>query len=99
MTRLQGTRAPCSAPAAAGSGRPGSRGRRTSASRKLSFHRTNWHDAVGEECEAVRERVGILDLGGFTKLMVEGEGAAAWLDQLICGKLPKLGRIDAVLLP
>jgi len=60
---------------------------------KPSFQRTNWHGAVAEECAAVRERVGILDLGGFTKLMVEGPGAAAWLDGLICGKLPKLGRI------
>jgi len=60
---------------------------------KPSFQRTNWHGAVAEECAAVRERVGILDLGGFTKLMVEGEGAAAWLDGMICGRLPKLGRI------
>jgi dimethylglycine dehydrogenase len=59
---------------------------------KPSFQRTNWHGAVAEECAAVRERVGILDLGGFTKLMVEGEDAAAWLDPMICGKLPKLGR-------
>jgi len=59
---------------------------------KPSFQRTNWHGAVAEECAAVRERVGILDLGGFTKLMVEGRDAAAWLDRMICGKLPKLGR-------
>ena len=59
---------------------------------KPSFQRTNWHGAVAEECAAVRERAGILDLGGFTKLMVEGKGASAWLDQMICGKLPKLGR-------
>ncbi len=61
--------------------------------RKPSFRRTNWHEAVAEECKAVRERVGILDLGGFTKLMIEGEGAQAWLDRLVCGRLPKLGRI------
>ncbi|MGH6912285.1 MAG: GcvT family protein, partial [Geminicoccales bacterium] len=60
---------------------------------RLSFHRTNLHEAVAEECRAVRERVGILDLGGFTKLMVEGPGAAAWLDRLICTRLPKVGRI------
>ena len=48
---------------------------------------------MGEECKAVRERVGILDLGGFTKLLIEGDGAAAWLDKLICGKLPKQGRV------
>ncbi|MBL8573256.1 MAG: FAD-dependent oxidoreductase [Hyphomicrobiaceae bacterium] len=61
----------------------------------LSFRRaeTAFFAKVGEECRAVRERVGILDLGGFTKLMVEGPGAAAWLDRITCGRLPKLGRI------
>jgi dimethylglycine dehydrogenase len=63
------------------------------AEERPSFRRTNWHAAVGEECRAVRERVGILDLGGFTKLVLEGPGAAAWLDRMICGRLPKLGRI------
>jgi dimethylglycine dehydrogenase len=63
------------------------------AAQQPSFHRTNWHDAVGEECLMVRERVGLLDLGGFTKLMLEGPGAAAWLDRMICGRLPKTGRI------
>lgn len=67
-----------------------------SSAQKLSFHRreTASFDAVAEECKAVRERVGILDLGGFTKLIVEGVGAASWLDRLICGRLPKLGRIS-----
>ena len=63
-------------------------------SRKPSFRRTNWHDAVAEECKAVRERVGILDLGGFTKLVIEGKGANDWLDGMICGKLPKLNRMS-----
>ncbi|HWT98434.1 MAG TPA: FAD-dependent oxidoreductase [Terriglobales bacterium] len=58
-----------------------------------SFRRTNWHDAVAAECRAVRERVGILDLGGFTKFEISGPGAEAWLDRMICGKLPKLSRI------
>ena len=64
------------------------------ASRKPSFRRTNWHDAVAEECKAVRERVGILDLGGFTKLVIEGKGANDWLNGMICGKLPKLNRMS-----
>ncbi|MGH6900328.1 MAG: GcvT family protein [Geminicoccaceae bacterium] len=58
-----------------------------------SFHRTNWHDAVGEECRAVRERVGVMDLGGFAKFEIEGPRAARWLDRLICGRLPKVGRV------
>ena len=59
-----------------------------------SFRRTNFHDAVAEECKAVREQVGILDLGGFTKLVIEGKGANDWLDGMICGKLPKLNRMS-----
>ena len=62
---------------------------------KPSFHRdeTGFFDAVREECEAVRERVGLLDLGGFTKLILTGEKAESWLDRLVCGRLPKQGRI------
>ena len=62
---------------------------------KPSFRRaeTGAFEAVADECKAVRERVGLLDLGGFTKLIVEGAGAEAWLDRLVCGRLPKLGRI------
>ncbi len=60
----------------------------------LTFRRDrNWFDLVGEECKAVREGVGILDMPGFAKFMVEGPGAEAWLDGLTCSKLPKLGRI------
>ena len=46
-----------------------------------------------EECRAVRERVAVLDLGGFTKLEVGGKDAAGFLDRLICGRLPKVGRV------
>jgi dimethylglycine dehydrogenase len=63
---------------------------------KLSFHHTNWFEAVGEECKAVAEGVGILDLPGFSRFAIEGEGAAAWLETLITGKLPKPGRIGLV---
>jgi dimethylglycine dehydrogenase len=63
------------------------------AEQRLSFRRTNWFEAVGEECRAVRERAGVLDLGGFAKFEVSGEGAAAWLDRLICGRLPKIGQV------
>ena len=61
----------------------------------LTFRRNrNWFDAVGAECKAVREAVGILDLPGFSKFMVEGQGAEAWLDTLICSKLPRTGRVS-----
>jgi dimethylglycine dehydrogenase len=64
------------------------------AEQTLTFRRDrNWFDLVGEECRAVREGVGVLDLPGFSKFMVEGQGAEAWLDRLTCSKLPKVGRI------
>ena len=63
------------------------------AEEQLSFHHTNWFDAVGEECRAVAEAVGILDLTGFARFEIAGPGAAAWLDGMIAGNLPKVGRV------
>ena len=40
------------------------------------FHRPDWLNAIGEECAAVSERVGILDMPGFAKFDVSGSGAA-----------------------
>jgi dimethylglycine dehydrogenase len=59
-----------------------------------SFRRARpWFDAVGEEVRAVREAAGLLDLPGFTKYLVSGPGARAWLDRLLCTRLPRMGRI------
>jgi dimethylglycine dehydrogenase len=63
------------------------------AEQDLGFRHGNWHASVAEECKAVRERAGVLDLGGFAKFEVTGEGAAAFLDRLICGRLPRVGRV------
>ena len=52
-----------------------------------------WRKAVKAECEAVQNRVGIMDHGGFTKFEVEGPGAEDYLDRLFCSKLPKPGRV------
>jgi dimethylglycine dehydrogenase len=62
---------------------------------RLSFRRTEqpWFEAVGEECRAVAAGVGLLDLPGFTRFGVEGPGARAWLDRLVCSRLPRVGRI------
>lgn len=64
------------------------------AKEQLSFHRTNWFDAVAEECKAVQEAVGLLDLTTFARFDVRGEGAGAWLETLITGALPREGRIS-----
>ncbi len=59
----------------------------------VGFERATWHGAVAAECRAVAERVGIMDLAGFSKFSVEGPGAAAFLDRLISGALPLPGRV------
>jgi len=59
---------------------------------ELSFRRPGWHAAVERECRAAHERVAVLDLPGFTKFDLRGADAAAWLDRMICGNLPKPGR-------
>ncbi len=54
-----------------------------------SFRRGSWHDAVVEECRAVRKRVGVLDQTSFAKYEVSGPGATAFLDRLCANKLPR----------
>ncbi len=58
-----------------------------------SFRRSNAFAAVGAECRAVRERVGINEIHNFGKYAVEGPGAADWLDRIMAGRLPAEGRI------
>ncbi len=53
-----------------------------------SFRRTAVHDMVAFEVEAVRERVGIMDICAFAKVEVRGGAAAAGLDRLVANRLP-----------
>ncbi|MEM7505643.1 MAG: FAD-dependent oxidoreductase [Pseudomonadota bacterium] len=53
-----------------------------------------WAVRVKEEVEAVRDGVGVLDLPGFSRFNLEGEGAAEWLRGQISGGLPKAGRMN-----
>ncbi|MDP6342876.1 MAG: FAD-dependent oxidoreductase [Alphaproteobacteria bacterium] len=60
-----------------------------------SFRRSNYFEHVGNECRAVRERVGIIDITSFSKFAVSGPGAEGFLDGLVARKLPKgIGRIN-----
>ncbi len=59
-----------------------------------SFRRPRWFEAVGAECRAVRDRAGAIDLPGFSKFVVSGPGAAGWLDGMVCGRLPREGRVS-----
>lgn len=53
-----------------------------------------WTARIKEECEAVRDHVGVLDLPGFSRFSLSNEGAAEWLRGRISGALPKIGRMN-----
>ncbi len=60
-----------------------------------SFRRTNYFEHVANECRAVRERAGLIDITSFSKFTVQGPGAEAWLDGMVANRLPqKIGRIN-----
>lgn len=63
----------------------------------LTFRRDGpWQQRVREECLAVRDAAGILDLPGFSRFNLEGPGAAEWLSLQVTGLVPKPGRIGLV---
>jgi dimethylglycine dehydrogenase len=59
-----------------------------------SFRRGAWWPYAVEEAKAVRNTVGIIDAAAFTKHLVRGPGATAFLDHFTCNKLPNVGRIN-----
>ena len=59
----------------------------------LSFHQEAWHDAVKDECHGVRDHVGVMDHGGFTRYEVEGAGATDFRNHVFCGAMPNIGRV------
>ncbi|MBL8562381.1 MAG: FAD-dependent oxidoreductase [Gemmobacter sp.] len=59
-----------------------------------SFRRGAWWPFAKAEAEAVRSTVGIIDATAFTKHLVRGPGATAFLDHFTCNKLPTVGRIN-----
>jgi len=59
-----------------------------------SFRRSNAFDAVAEECRAVREGVGINEVHNFSKFEFSGEGARAYLDRIMAGRIPQPGRLS-----
>ncbi len=60
---------------------------------QYGHRRMNCFDTVGEECRAVRERVGVIDLSAFSKFDVTGADAAAFLDRVLANRVPRNGRV------
>ena len=58
-----------------------------------TLRRSNAFPLVAEECRAVRNEVGLLDISGFSRFRVTGADAHAWLDRVMAGRLPRPGRV------
>jgi dimethylglycine dehydrogenase len=67
----------------------------TSEEATQTWNRTGpWEARIREEALAVRDGAGVLDLPGFSRFDLSGEGAADWLRGRITGGLPKVGRMN-----
>ncbi len=66
-----------------------------------TLKRSNVFDTVGEEVKAVRSKVGMVDITGFSRYEVSGAGSAAWLNTLLACRLPRVGgmRLAPMLMP
>jgi len=53
-----------------------------------------WFEAVKRECAAVHTSAGILELPGFSRFVVSGEGTLEWLRTLVTGTLPRVGHMS-----
>jgi dimethylglycine dehydrogenase len=60
----------------------------------VTFRRSNAHATVAEECRAVRDAVGLLEISVYGKFEVTGPGAAEWLSFIMANRVPAVGRIS-----
>ena len=59
-----------------------------------SYRFTATKQLVAAEIEALCNNVGVMEVSGFNRFEVRGEGATQFLDNLVCGKLPaKTGKV------
>ena len=58
-----------------------------------------WEPRIREECEAVHNSVGVLDLPGFARFNISGDHVANWLETRVAGVLPKPGRMNLCYFP
>ena len=55
----------------------------------LSFRFNNAFDIVAAEVDAVRNRVGIMEVSGFNRYTITGDGVHDWLDRMSCSRIPR----------
>jgi len=54
-----------------------------------SFRFNNTFDIIGQEVKAVQERVGVMEVSGFNRFEITGNGVLDWLDRLMCSRVPR----------
>ena len=59
-----------------------------------SFRRSNAWEPTRREVFQVREKVGINEVHNFSKFRVTGQGARAWLDRVMAGRIPREGKVS-----
>lgn len=59
----------------------------------VTFRHSNAHVPVGKECLAVRQSVGLIEISGFAKYHISGDGAEAWLNRILANKVPRKGKL------
>ena len=59
-----------------------------------SFRRGGWWEYAVQEAQAIRKTAGLINATAFTKHLLRGPGATAFLDRFTCNKLPGVGRIN-----
>ncbi|NIA69344.1 FAD-dependent oxidoreductase [Pelagibius litoralis] len=54
-----------------------------------SFRFNNTFDVVAQEVAVVQNAVGIMEVSGFNRYEITGEGLDDWLDGIVCSRLPR----------
>jgi len=54
-----------------------------------SFRINNVHAVVASEVATVRDNVGIMEVNGFNRFELTGEGVLDWLDGITCSRVPR----------
>ncbi len=63
------------------------------AAETLTYRRSNAFRPVAQECRAVREAVGLIEISSFAKYAVEGPEAELWLNRLLANHTPRESRM------
>ncbi len=54
----------------------------------LTYHRPNWFEHVGQECSALADGVGLIDISTYGKHSIKGPEAFNWLNRVLAGRIP-----------